>query len=163
MNLIAEKSPRIKWYSDLRPFFSVIESRVQNYVWLWTDVEVGAPIPVDADAARRYWISGFALLQFVAEAPQFVWSVLSAIPPMKEQHARSIDRVPCADGNRNLWIGSPRPQHPDADFEVVCWDASCTLLIGADEEIAAAFRSAYPDALDLDLVIAQHAQALDPG
>lgn len=99
----------------------------------------------------RYWISGPELFRFVEEGPLFGWSVLSAIPAEREPHAKALDVSPYADGNPNLWTGKPEPQHPDADFEIVCWDSSCTLVIGANDVVAAAFRSAYPDALDLDL------------
>jgi hypothetical protein len=157
MNLIVEKTPRIKWYSDLRPFFSEIEALVQSYVWLWTDIETDVPVPFEYDPMRMNWISGPTLFGFVSQGPQFVWSVLSAIPAEKEQHARSLNCQPYADMNREFWIGTPKPQHPDADFEIVCWDASATLVIGANEFVADAFRDAYPDASDLDIANSRRA------
>jgi len=45
MNLIVEKSPRIKGFSDLRPFFCELEPLVDRNLWLWSDVEVNAPVP----------------------------------------------------------------------------------------------------------------------
>ena len=149
-NLIVDKSPSIKWYTDLFPFFSLIESTVRRYDWLWTDVEVDAALPVPSNDKGIYWLSGDALLEFVEQHPQFIWSVLSAIPPDSKNAATAVDCIPFADGNRSFWTGSPRPQHPNAMFEVVCWDSSSTLLIGADEPLADAFCRAYPGAVDLD-------------
>ncbi len=143
-NLIIEQSPTIEWYSDLYPLFARIESIVHNHIWLWTDVEVTSELPVRESDRGIYWLSGETLLGFVETRPQFVWSVLSAIPIASEDSARNCDVVPYADGNRALWSANSKPQHPSAVFEVVCWDASATLLIGASSEINTAFRAAYP-------------------
>lgn len=150
MNLIVEKSPQIKWYTDLYPFFSRIESIVRSYTWLWTNVDLLAPIPFEEDAPDVYWISGDALVEFVTNRPQFIWSVLSAISPNNVGAARKLDCYPYADGNRGLWINSPKPQHPHAEFEIVCWDSGATLLIGGKGEVLDAFLVAYPGAHDLD-------------
>jgi hypothetical protein len=50
-------------------------------------------------------------------------------------------------------LGSPKPQLPDALFEIVCWDATYTLLIGIDDHLAAAFKASFPSTTDLDKYI----------
>ncbi len=152
-NLIIEKSPSIKWYSDLFPFFALIEPTIREHRWLWTEVDVNAALPIPDNDIGRYLIDGDALFDFAVDRPQFRWSVLSALPPEYEVDPTAIPResVPYADGNPDFWHGSPRPQFSEALFEIVCWDSSATLLIGTDNHlILDAFRAAYPGAVDLD-------------
>ena len=150
MNLIAEKTPRIEWYTDLYPFFCEIESIVRSHAWLWTDIDINTQLPILEDKPGVIWISGDAIFEFTANHPQFIWSVFSAISSATVDAAKALDCIPHADGNPDFWVGSPTPQHPNAVFEIVCWDSSATLLIGADQTIANAFRRAYPDVRDLD-------------
>lgn len=146
MNLIVEKSRSIKWYTDLYPLFSLIEPSVQQHVWLWSDIEVDCDLPVPCVEQGYSWIDGNNLFEFVCQRPQFVWSVLSAIPIKKVEVATNASCIPYTDGNSDFWQGKAKPQHPMADFEIVCWDASATLLIGVDSVPSEAFRLAYPDA-----------------
>ena len=150
MNLIVEKSRSIKWYTDLYPLFSLIESSVRKHAWLWSDIEVGCDLPIPCDERGYCWIHGNDLFEFVCKRPQFVWSVLSAIPPEKSEVAAKASCIPYADGNSDFWRGKAKLQHPMAEFEIVCWDASATLLIGADSVLSEAFRLAYPDAEEFD-------------
>ena len=152
-NLIIEKSPSIKWYSDLHPFFALIESTVRANRWLWTDVDMTSELPVPHNAHGRYLLDGDTLFDFTVNRPQFVWSVFSALPPDYELDPIAIPResIPYADGNPDFWRDSPRPQFSDALFEIVCWDSSATLLIGAeDADVLNAFCAAYPGEVDLD-------------
>jgi hypothetical protein len=127
-----------------------VESVVRQHVWLWSDIEVAAELPIACDHRGACWIDGDKLFDFICRRPQFIWSVLSAIPAESRRVAEEVDCVPFADGNRSFWVGSTTPQHPMASFEIVCWDSSATLLIGANAELAEAFRLAYPDAVCLD-------------
>lgn len=149
-NLIVEYSDVIPWYTDLHPFLSRIEATVLKYDWLWTDVEVNAQLPIAHRDDGRYWIRGETLLQFTKNRPQFSWSVLSAIPSELKEIANRENCEPFADGNPKFWEGIPVPQHPCSDFEIVCWDSTSTLLIGADDALACAFEQAYPGTFDLD-------------
>lgn len=151
MNLIVEKSPEIRWYTNLSPFVSRARHRVEQYTWLVTDLEINGDWPFHEVRAGACWLGGQELARYVSEVhPQFIWAVLSAIRAGREQVAKGEDVCPYADGNPNFWKGSPRPQHPFADFEIVCWDSSATLLIGGDEELSDYFKDAYPGTLDLD-------------
>jgi hypothetical protein len=42
------------------------------------------------------------------------------------------------------------PQFDGADFEIVCWDSSCVLMIGVGEDVAAEFKAFFPETVDLD-------------
>lgn len=149
-NLIIESSPTIKWYSDLWPFFSLIESSIRRHRWLWTDVETASEMPVSENDFGRYLVNGDTLFDFTATRPQFIWSVLTALPADTDFDPLSLESVPSANGNSSLWHGSPKPQFNGARFEIVCWDSAATLLVGADDSTAGAFRTAYPGARDLD-------------
>jgi hypothetical protein len=149
MNLIFEKVPRIRWYSDLTPFVAAIASRLHDYTWRFDGVK--GVVPPHGKECDDYWVlTGSEFANLVADHPQFTWAVVSAIP---KDCSHSQINSPCAiyaDGNPAFWTGMPRPQHPFAAFEIVCWDASATLLIGADEPIASVFRIAYPESRDFD-------------
>jgi hypothetical protein len=150
MNLIIEKVPRIKWYTDLQPFVAALGHRMRDYLWRFDAVEATVDFPTAEEPGGFWRLSGEQFRALVAEHPQFVWAVISALP--LDYSAKDVDSrgFPFADGNPAFWTGSPTPQHPDALFEIVCWDSSATLLIGADQDIATAFRSAYPECVDLD-------------
>ena len=149
MNLIIEKVPRIKWYTDLHPFVSSLGDLVDDFVWRFDDVDAAAPFPAETEPGV-WCLTGSEIRSLVSDHPIFSWAVISAIPSHHNKTSLSTTKHPFADGNPAFWTGSPEPQHPKAKFELVCWDASATLLIGAAEDIAAAFRTAYPEAVDLD-------------
>lgn len=148
MNLIFEKVPRISWYSDLAPFAAAMACRLHDYTWRFDAVEGVAP--PHGKECDDYWVlTGQAFADLVERHPQFVWAVISAIPKHCSDAQVHAQCEPFADGNTTFWTGMPRPQHPFAEFEIVCWDASATLLIGAQETIATVFRIAYPESTDL--------------
>ncbi len=149
MNLIVENVPRINWHTDLNPFVAALGAIVDNYVWRFDDVYAAAAFP-DGTEPGVWYLTGSDMRVLVSDHPQFVWAVISAIPRHHNLESLCIAHRPYADGNPAFWSGSPRPQHPKSKFEIVCWDASATLLIGADETIAQAFLDAYPEAVDLD-------------
>ena len=150
MNLIYEKVSGVRWYSDLQPFVVKLGARINDYWWRFDEVDTAIELPKHAIANQCWVLTSQELASLVHNHPQFIWAVVSAIPTNLEKSkvARPVEIY--ADGNPNFWSGSPTPQHPDAAFEIVCWDASATLLIGADHELAKAFLSAYPGARDLD-------------
>lgn len=157
MNLIVERAPDIKWYSDLYPFVTALGAYADNFCWLCTGGEVFPSVREFPDGS--YWLSAADLREIIEPRYAFGWCVLSAIPLADVSAAMTVDCYPYADCNPGFWIGSPKPQHPMADFEVVCWDSSATLLIGASQTVAAAFLVAYPSAVDLDKLIEQHDRA----
>lgn len=136
------------------PFFALIESTIRDHRWLWSDVDITSQLPVPQNVHDRYLIEGDTLFEFTRGQPQFIWSVLSALPADYDIDPTQLpeESVPYADGNAQLWTGSPRPQYSDALFEIVCWDSSATLLIGVDNfRILEAFGTAYPGSVDLNV------------
>jgi hypothetical protein len=78
---------------------------------------------------------------------QFSWAVLSGF---KNEISAIPNELPFADGNRNFWIGCPKPQAKGAELEIVCWDSTCTLFIGVNENISIKLHELYFDIKDLD-------------
>ncbi|GAB5402825.1 MAG: hypothetical protein Aurels2KO_10560 [Aureliella sp.] len=150
MNLIFENVPRVKWYSDLEPFVTALANRVHDYVWRFDAVDCNVALPGDVREGGYWILNGDDLNALVADHPQFAWAVVSAIPKNSTDIEVAAPCTPFADGNPAFWTGTPTPQHPFAQFEFVCWDASATLLIGADDSVAAAFKAAYPESINLD-------------
>jgi hypothetical protein len=56
---------------------------------------------------------------------QFIWAVLSAF---RTPVFAIPKELPFADGNNSFWHGSPRPQAPGAELEIVCWEARALCL-----------------------------------
>lgn len=148
MNLILEHSPNVPYYTDMTAVMKALGNRFGEYDWLISAIDGGF---WDEDAPQfddPTLIDGPDLESLLNKfSGQFTWAVFSAFP-----RGVRIDTAvyPYADGNPAFWRGTPAPQHPNAQFEIVCWDSSATLLIGIPDEMANLFRLAFPDAQDLD-------------
>ena len=148
MNVILENSPNVAYYTDMRVVMESLGNQFRNYDWLISDIDGGfwdehAPQLEDPTV-----IDGPHLEQVLsANSGQFIWAVFSAFP---RGTAIDLGVLPKADGNPDFWHNKPKPQHPDALFEIVCWDSSATLLIGVPDEMANLFLSAFPEARNLD-------------
>ncbi len=146
MNLILKNSTYVDYYTQLGNLLEVIPE-LDSCWYLISNLEVN----ISKDERLRHStvvLSGEELASITrAEDVQFIWAVFSAF---RERPEGMPAELPFADGNANFWRGSPRPQLPDAIFEMVCFDSSCTLFIGIDAGFAARLRSVYPDIGDLD-------------
>lgn len=80
---------------------------------------------------------------------QIIWAVLSAF---KKEPKEIGELIPFADGNSELWKGSPKPQLKSAIFEIVCWDSSSTLFIGVSDEIGKDLILSYPDIKKIEMI-----------
>ena len=146
MNLSLKNSAYVDYYTHFGKLLEVVPELASCW-YLISDLEVNA----SRDERLRHStvvLSGEELASITrAEDVQFIWAVLSAF---RERPERIPVELPFADGNPNFWRGSPRPQLPDAVFEIVCFDGGCTLFIGVDADLAAKLRFVYPDIGDLD-------------
>jgi hypothetical protein len=150
MNLILERSDQMRWYTDMRLVFSVLPGVCEAHDWLISGFDCNwfpdDRIAYDNDPVL---ISGEVLLDVVKTHDiQFIWAVFSALP---RGCRPDISRAPYADGNPAFWSGSPRPQLKEALFEIVCWDSTSMLLIGAPDDIVRQFRLYFTDSRDLDV------------
>ena len=146
MNLILKDSAYVECYTQFGKLMGAVPE-LTSYWYLISNLEVNGSKD-ERLAHTAVVLSGEELASITrAEDVQFIWAVLSAF----RQKLNGIPaELPFADGNSNIWHASPRPQLPNAEFEIVCFDSSCTLFIGVEEDLAAKLRSVYPDIGDLD-------------
>jgi hypothetical protein len=145
VNMIVEKSKHVEWYTNLDEVFRRIDE-FRAYYWIISDLKLNCPDSrLETDPVV---IDGDALNQIIQGTKvQFIWGVLSGFRDRIECVPKDL---PYADGNRELWVGSPKPQVPNAAVEIVCWDSTCTLFIGVGDSVAAKLKEIYPDIRDLD-------------
>jgi hypothetical protein len=156
VNTILEKSSRMVYHTDLRLVFEALGGRQRDFNWLLTDWELNYCPPglgpyAEKGLAEARWFTGADLTDIVnAYEVQFIWGVLSGFNPGISIDITALEAHPFADGNRVLWTDEVKIQHPSADVEIVCWDASATILLTSDDDLTERFRAFFPEALDLD-------------
>lgn len=156
-NLMLEDAESIARFTGLRAVFNALPGACENHDWLvsdleciWLKTEDDDGMPDERLRGGSVLIAGEDLSLIIqTRRIQFAWAVFTALPKGARPRV-APEHLPYADGNRTLWIGSPKPQCPQALFEIVCWDSTYTLLIGLNDRLAASFRIAFPTVLDLD-------------
>ena len=146
MNLLLHKSEHVEFYTYLDSLFDAC-GELREYEYLITDLEVSYSTDqrLHQDVVT---ISGEELYEIIKkESVQFIWGVFSAY----NKAPLMVRNLPYADGNRQLWEGSPSPQANGALFEIVAWDSGCTLFIGLSDSIAKTLKELYPDIKNLDI------------
>lgn len=128
---------------SMREVFDALPGVLLGHDWLVSEVEV---YPDWGKGDGPVWLTGAELDDLLATEPcQFVWAVFSGVPV---GYRVGLEVVPHAVKNHSFYRGSPRPQLPGAELEIVCIDGGSCLLIGLSEELAAGFRSAFPGEVD---------------
>jgi hypothetical protein len=150
INTILEASPQMPYHTDLGRVFEAFGGLQRKFNWLLTGDECFFV------NGRPMWLSGSELTERVdAGWSTFEWGVISGFD--KGVVVDLVERpLPYADGNTSLWKPYPKPQHPRAAVEIVCFDSSLTLLLSRDRELAERFRAFFSDARDLDAYIDEH-------
>jgi hypothetical protein len=133
----------------MRKVFSALPNVCESHDWLISDIDCNwfpdERIPYGKDPIL---ISGTDLNDIINKHDiQFIWGVFSALSKGKTP---LFSKAPYADGNPIFWEGSPSPQLPEAEFEIVCFDSTFTLLIGMSHEQASNFKAFFSDVVDLD-------------
>jgi hypothetical protein len=147
MNLILEKTDQVKYFTNMKHVFSALGGICSEYDWYISDIEINRYIEGQFDESDK-WMTGEQLntLLLVYEI-QFIWAVFSAF---KKGKRVDITEIPYVYDNPNYWNGSePSPQLDGAEFEIVCWDSSATILVGISEVRSSKFCSIYTDTVDL--------------
>ena len=141
-------------HTDLRLVFEAFAGREQEFNWLLTDFELNRYPPAMApDIGRESarWFGGPELRGIVDTYEiQFIWGVLSGFRPSVVIDPAALALYPFADGNESFWMRGAGIQHLLADVEIVCWDASATLLLSRDDDLTRRFRTFFSEAIDLD-------------
>lgn len=146
MNLILERTERVKFYTDMRVVFEATGLRASAFDWYLSDVETNY-YGTDFSNDDR-WISGVELEEFLStHTVQFIWAVFSAFPV---GYRRVIADAPYIDDNPLYWQGvEVSPQLSDALFEIACWDSSATILIRLPDDAEKRFIGVYPETCSL--------------
>jgi hypothetical protein len=150
INAILLASPQMPRHTDLSRIFEAFEGLQQKFNWLLTGDECFFV------HGRPMWLSGTELTERVESGwSTFEWGVFSGFA---EGVAVDPDGgcLPYADGNPSFWKPYPKPQHPLATVEIVCFESSATMLLSRDHEMARRFRAFFTDARDLDDYIDEH-------
>ena len=146
MSLILEGTGSVPYFTNVRATLEALGLHASAYDWYISDIETNyAPPGLTND---DQWISGEAFERLITEHEvQFIWGVLSAFP----RGVRFVvEHPPAADGNADFWSGKALvPQLAGAQFEIVSWDSSATILIGLPSEAEERFQTAYPAARHL--------------
>lgn len=140
------------WYTDLKVVFDAFEGREHDFDWLLTDLDCNWFPPELRGDQDAWFFSGSELSNLVHQQDppvQFIWAVLTGFERGALPDPGSLKLIPRADGNPDLWRGTPRIQHAGALVELVCWDSGATFLLTADAELTMRFRAAFPEAVDL--------------
>jgi len=150
MYVLLDRSERMKYHTDLAVVFEALGGRQKEYNWLITDLECNH-YPPEFPPGEPKWLTGEELTDLVTRHDiQFVWAVLSGFRPGVLLDLDHLAKYPYADGNPGFWEKAVQIQHPLATVEIVCWDATSTLLLSKDEDLTARFCHFFPDAEDLE-------------
>jgi hypothetical protein len=156
-NLILQHSSRMPYFTNIRLVFEALPGVCVAHdglisglecTWFPTEDDDVSTQPDERFATTAVLLNGLDLHRIVSSNEiQFDWAVFSALPIGSQPN---MGDLPIADGNPDFWRGSPKPQLTEAEFEIVCWDNCCVLLIGVGEELADRFRTFFPETLALD-------------
>lgn len=150
MNAILEKTQQVAGFTDLNDVFRGIGNIQNAYNWLITDLECNH-YPDNCLLDNTVWLSGEDLTALVRTHDiQFIWAVLSGFPKHLDRSELDMSIVPYANSNPAIWYANAKPQHPQADIEIICWDSTSTLVISENTRIIEHYKQTYSDARDLD-------------
>lgn len=95
MNLILERTERVRFYTDMRLVFEATGLRASDFDWYISDIETNCGSDEFSDTDR--WLSGIELESFLAtRTVQFIWAVFSAFPI---GYRRNVEQAPYVDDN----------------------------------------------------------------
>ena len=147
-NLILDGEPGIRYYTDMHRMMAVLGwETCRRHRWLVNDIErnnndtFADPSVFDGAELER-WLRGHP-------HEQYIWGVFSAFAPDAEI---DLGILPDAE-SPTFWSLNAQPQHPQALFEIVCWDSTCTLFIGLPDKLAQRVVAEFPECRTLDKAI----------
>lgn len=150
MNIILLKSSKMPFFTDMKLVFEALDGFPNNYEWLISEFEY------NYCTDERLWndpvvIGGNELEDLLnSNDIQFIWGVFSAFPKGTPINI-DASKVPVSDGKRISSLSNPPSiQCPGAVLEIICFDSSFTLVVGADSKIQKQFMDFFPEAEDLD-------------
>jgi hypothetical protein len=152
--VVLEHSDRMGNRVNLRKVFEAFNNRQVEFNWLITDFECTSYPPEFQPRAwqpQALWLSGRELTRIIEQNDiQFIWAVLSGFPQHVILDLNHLEIEPYANGNTNIWVANANIQHPLAEVELVCWDASAILLRSRDTDLIRHFNGFFAAAVFLD-------------
>jgi hypothetical protein len=135
----------MRYFTDMRSLFNALPGVCTSHDWLISDLECvwlksdeeddETVTPDGRFVSQPVLITRVELDEVLRlKEIQFCWAVFSALPKGTKPECQ---KLPYADGNSNLWVGSPKPQLPESTMEIVCWAGGSALLIGITADLAA--------------------------
>jgi hypothetical protein len=165
--VVLEHSERMGNRVNLQKVFEAFHNRQVDFNWLITDFECTSHPPEFQPQAGRpqaLWFSGRELTRIIEQNDiQFVWAVLSGFPQQVTLDLNRLDVEPYANGNKSIWAVGAKIQHPLAEVEIVCWDASVILLRSRDADLIRRFNGFFAEAVFLDKYNQMKMQTADGG
>lgn len=146
-NLILDGEPSIRYYTSMTWMMAVLGwETCRQHRWLVNHIECW-----DNPFADPSIFDGAELERLLRERPhqQYIWGVFSAFAPDAEI---DLSILPDAE-SPDFWQPNAQPQHPQALFEIVCWDSTCTLFIGLPDKLARRVVAEFPECRTLDKTI----------
>ena len=142
-NLILDGEPSIRYYTNMHWMMEILswETCRRHHIERNDDTPFADPSV----------FNGAELERWLREHPheQYIWGVFSAFAPDAEI---DLSVLPDAE-SPDFWQPNAQPQHPQALFEIVCWDSTCTLFIGLPDKLAQRVVAEFPECRTLDKTI----------
>jgi len=151
MNLLITTSPFFPHIGYLKDIKSCIDSEIEKYDWLVSDTDHFESVGL----SDKYFTSS-EFDEFASTCQvQFIFGVISALP---KNSGMPTGELPCADGNVEIWQEMAKPQLQNSAFEIIFWDTTYMLIIGAPDSIANKFIMKFKHAVDLDSYLKMNAK-----
>lgn len=153
MTIQLAETNQLRWQTDLSMLLQPLQQQIVSLNWLVADLEYffldeRLPQSIEglvADEHDSYdIISGKELYNSIDNRDiQVVWGVFCGVvgdvPNLQE------DKIPYADGNKQLWAEPEAFQLQASEIEIVCVDSSLTLIKFRDEELGNQFLETFTD------------------
>lgn len=153
-NLYSGCDDIVRAHSDLGRFTDAIGPAVRQFHWLINDWDVVDSDWQHAAAGSFRLLTASELVDSALVRRQVIWAAISAIPHEVQLLDIDMSTLPLTgecpgdmpDEGLEIWSAFRHPQHPQAAFEIICFDSSATLLIDQSGQMHERFQIAYPNA-----------------
>lgn len=140
-----------EYYTLLRQVLCDLELIDKHYLWLISDIEAYPTKEEYQDLVQKdYLLMTTSELVEMLEHDDFqwVWAVFSAISPGYTSEEILQFNLPYVQDveykSHNPHKGTPRLQHPYAEFEIYAVDSSYMFMVSNNEVLINQFKESYP-------------------
>jgi hypothetical protein len=155
MTIQLEDTTQFRWQTDFERLLAPLKQQIEPLNWLITDLRYHfiddqepqriSDWDIDWGTKKQFAIvAGKVLWESVANRDiQVVWGVFCGI--LGEVPTIPDDKLPYADGNRQLWTEPEAFQLANSKIEIVCFDSSLTLVKFRDDSLGYQFLQLFPE------------------